>query len=226
MRHQPVLAIPPIFSWTGFYIGANLGGAVGSSTVKQYSSNPLAYPYAKWPAPSAGIIGGLQGGYNYQMNWALIGAEVDFDWSNVTSARAYSIDVQSSQFKTNYVGTVRARLGYVMDRALMYITGGYAYSGIKGNYAYAPDADDATRTAIGTPLYTNQKKKTYGGWSLGGGLEYAAWDNILIRAEYLYAGFSKSRYNPFGGVAIGPLTSGMTTSNNLSIMRAGVSYKF
>ena len=65
---------PPPFSWTGFYIGGNLGvawtdgdlccGDFGSTSISQH----------------AVFTGGGQVGANYQWGWLVLGVEGDFDW--------------------------------------------------------------------------------------------------------------------------------------------------
>ncbi len=109
-------AAPPVFSWTGFYIGANAGYAWGSGTgaADAYGLNP------------DGWLGGGQVGYNYQFqNNVLVGLEADVDAANISS----SSGLASS--KLDYFGTVRARLGYAFDRVLPYVTGGLAWGNNK-----------------------------------------------------------------------------------------------
>ena len=66
-----------------------------------------------------------------------------------------------------YFGTVRARLGYAIDRTLIYITGGLAYGGLNTN-----------------PLTGNTTSNV--GWTIGGGVEYAFTNNWTAKIEGLY----------------------------------------
>ncbi|MFG1464421.1 outer membrane protein [Xanthobacter sp. DSM 24535] len=105
-------AAPPIFSWTGFYIGANAGYSwgKGKDAADFYGLDP------------SGWSGGGQVGYNYQfVNNVLIGVEADLQGSDISSS---TLGLSS---KLDYFGTVRARLGYAFDRVLPYVTGGLAY---------------------------------------------------------------------------------------------------
>ena len=107
----PVKAAPipvQVFSWTGFYIGGNVGWGWADNT---YDYTPFAAPtYSYNPGTSNGFTGGLQMGYNYQfVNNVVLGVETDFNWADI----------------------IRARLGYAMDRFLPYITGGVAYANTK-----------------------------------------------------------------------------------------------
>jgi outer membrane immunogenic protein len=84
--------------WTGFYIGAHVGGVTSDETVDGLSTNP------------GGVTGGLQGGYNWQIAPAwLVGIEGELSWTN---ADGTSIDGVKSAH--NWYDTVDARLGYIL----------------------------------------------------------------------------------------------------------------
>ncbi|OYW31626.1 MAG: porin, partial [Azorhizobium sp. 12-66-6] len=105
-------AAPPVFSWTGFYIGGNAGYAWGNG--KEAANLDGLEP--------DGWFAGGQVGYNFQLvNNVLIGLEADFQGGDI-SGGANGLDS-----KLDYFGTVRARLGYAFDRVLPYVTGGLAY---------------------------------------------------------------------------------------------------
>ncbi|QTL02308.1 porin family protein [Aquabacter sp. L1I39] len=107
-----VAAPAPVFSWTGFYIGANAGYAWGSGkgAADYYGVSP------------DGWFGGGQVGYNYQFqNNMLVGVEADLQGSDISGS------ANNVNSKLDYFGTVRARLGYAYDRFLPYVTGGLAY---------------------------------------------------------------------------------------------------
>lgn len=98
----PYAAPAPVSTWTGFYIGANVGYGWGSSAF----------------GSPGGAIGGLQAGYNWQFGSPFVlGVETDFQFSGI-SGGPYGLD---------YFGTIRARAGYAIDRVLVYATGGFAY---------------------------------------------------------------------------------------------------
>lgn len=108
----PVVVAEPVFSWTGFYLGGNAGGAWGSvdSDAGVLDMSP------------SGFIGGGQVGYNFQFdNNVVLGIEADFQGSDVSDT---SFGVQS---KMDYFGTVRGRIGYAFDHILPYVTGGFAW---------------------------------------------------------------------------------------------------
>lgn len=108
----PVIAPAPVFSWTGFYIGANAGYGWGSGegAADVLGLNP------------DGFIGGGQIGYNIQLdNNIVLGVEADIQGSSLKDT-AFGVEQ-----KMDYFGTVRARVGYAFDHIMPYVTGGWAW---------------------------------------------------------------------------------------------------
>jgi outer membrane immunogenic protein len=146
----------PAFSWTGFYIGINGGGAFGSSAWDSNGSRNI----------SGGTIGGTVG-YNYQFGQVVAGVEGDIGWADISGSTACA----GGNCKTSdtWLGTVRGRLGYAADRFMPFVTGGAAFGDIR---AQAPGFGQ---------VGSNQT-----GWTLGGGLEAALATNWTAKVEYLY----------------------------------------
>lgn len=116
-RKGPVEApvyMPPAFTWTGFYVGANAGYGFGQATTNLGGS-----------ADMDGFIGGGQIGYNYQMGQFVLGLETDLQAADL------GVSGIGGSIKTDYFGTVRARAGVAFDRFMPYITGGWAYGNVK-----------------------------------------------------------------------------------------------
>ncbi|RUU48979.1 outer membrane protein, partial [Mesorhizobium sp. M2C.T.Ca.TU.002.02.1.1] len=119
---QPVAAMP--FSWTGFYIGGQAGGGWNDShwsgTFVPFNTNG-----------SGGVFGG-QIGYNWQIDRYVIGIEGDFAGSTVKGDNQCSDDAGTvCQTKQDYLGSVRGRLGYAVDRFLIYGDAGVAFTKYK-----------------------------------------------------------------------------------------------
>ena len=113
-KAPPLPPPPPLFSWTGVYVGANLGGSFGDRT-------------------GSGVSGGGEIGYNYQLSpLFVLGAEADIQGSSLNLPNR-SLD---------YFGTVRGRVGVTpLDpRLLVYGTGGFAYAQIR--YSSSPSLTD------------------------------------------------------------------------------------
>ena len=147
-RKAPPPVVAPPFSWTGFYVGANVGYGWGHFENDLHSFAPNSTTGSTVCSAGAvcinlsntnglnGVIGGGQIGYNWQFDpkWVL-GIEADFQGSDQKvdqiSQFAFSPGgIPSTGFltindKLNWFGTVRGRLGFTpADRWLFYVTGG------------------------------------------------------------------------------------------------------
>jgi outer membrane immunogenic protein len=202
----PVAYIPaaPVFTWTGFYIGLNAGYAFGQSNW----TSPMGS--SGWFDVNGPLAGGTIGG-NYQIGQIVVGAEGDLDWQNVkgtlvggncTLPGAVAASCRSA---STWVGTFRARIGFAMDRVLLYATGGGAVADIKASLNALPWASS-------TEL----------GWSSGIGVEVAMTDNWTAKAEYLAVGFEHASCGLANCFAAPPVS----VSFYESTVRGGVNYKF
>lgn len=177
-RKGPVVApyiAPPVFTWTGFYVGANAGYAFGNMGGNLFGDTD-------------GFIGGGQVGYNYQFGQIVAGLEADFQFSDINngpSARGVGF-IQKGEIE--HYGTVRGRIGYAVDRFLPYFTAGFAY------------ADAKATLAPGVTLNgLNSDSNTLYGYTLGAGLEYAFTNNLTAKIEYNYVDLQRDNY--FNGAA-------------------------
>ncbi|NKC23355.1 porin family protein [Ochrobactrum oryzae] len=129
------------------------------------------------------FIGGVHIGYNHQFeNNLVLGAVADLnflDWDRYVGARYQDHSLEARQ-SLKYLGTVRAKLGYAADRVLVYGTGGLAYGGIKNSLS----VDGAT---------VESDTKTRFGYAVGAGVDFLAFDNVSIGAEYLLPILARNR---------------------------------
>jgi outer membrane immunogenic protein len=200
-RPPPVYAPIPIFTWTGFYVGADIGYAWGYNN---YLVGAAAAPGFNKPN---GEIGGLHVGYNYQINQFVVGLEGDVqgaDFNNSSTLGALNVST-----RVPVEGSIRGRVGYAWDRALFFATGGAVFGDIENNYTLGLLADPA-----GT------YRKTRVGYTVGGGVEYALSNNWSVRGEYRYADFGRSTDNTFFSVI--PVSSRVVEHK----VTVGFSYKF
>ncbi|MBF9234987.1 outer membrane protein [Microvirga alba] len=200
----PIYNAMPAFTWTGFYVGANAGYGWSTGTSRYYDP---AFGYVGSNS-NGGFVGGGQIGYNYQLGMFVIGAETDIQYAAVGNKGASYGTTYYRGNSDGYYGTIRARLGVAFDRALVFGTGGYAYGDVGGNNAYD------------TVLGYHRGNNTNGGWTLGGGVEYAVTDNITAKVEGSYVNLdTRSNY------VID--TSRVTRRDSeFGVVRAGVNYKF
>jgi outer membrane immunogenic protein len=183
----------PLFTWTGPYAGLQAG--YGFSTFVDGGS-PAG-------SPSGGMIG-LTGGYNYQVApQFVIGGEVDFAFAGISGARNYW--GLSAYGAVNNLLTARLRGGYAWERALFYVTGGFA--GGSNALQLSSWAFNGYQTTFQT------------GWAVGGGVEYLITPNISAKGEYLYTSTGSSPYFDYSRWST---ESGV----NMSTIRAGLNYHF
>ncbi len=128
----PVFVPVPPFSWTGFYLGGNLGAGWNHGNISD------SHGLFSWGANnSATFVGGAQVGFNYQINAVVLGLEGDFDWfaNNNNSGGGTAIPgaavgavVQGSN-NGRWLTTLTGRVGFAADRLLVYMKGGGAWVG-------------------------------------------------------------------------------------------------
>lgn len=166
-----------IYDWSGFYLGAQGG----------YNWNQATYLGTKQNLDSGSA--GIHAGYNFQSGSIVYGIENDFN---------YNFDKgKNADFEWDASG--RGRVGYAIDRTLLFATVGVAATSGKVTLPAAGKKDDILI-----------------GWRAGGGVEHAITDNILIRGEYRYSDFGKKDF----GSGAGEVSA---TQNKILI---GASYKF
>jgi outer membrane immunogenic protein len=196
---------PPIFSWTGFYLGLHGGGAFG----KKDWSDPILGSLGSHDV-SGGIAGG-QIGFNYQAGPAVFGVEVDAAWAGLRgSHNLLGVPGIVGETKVDFLGTVTGRLGAAWGMALLYV---------KAGGAWAHDKYDITLAGVNVA----SASETRWGWTIGTGLEYAFSPNWSAKVEYNYLDFGTKTVTFTG---IGGLTGTADIKQNVNIVKAGFNYRF
>ena len=229
---------PSAYQWTSCYAGLNLGGGM-SGTNFTSTVGPGTHLLDPDPAVVAGSGGGGknadgplaggQAGCNWQSGTLVLGLEGDFDYfhstpgfSNNTNTLSDGVTpfTISQSLTTDYLATVRPRIGVGADRNLAYITGGVAFTRINYTESYS---DGATPPGVGTATAS----RSLVGWAAGAGWEYAFADHWTVRAEYLYAAFPKtSALGAITDAAGGSNALGGSSDVTIQLIRAGVNFKF
>jgi outer membrane immunogenic protein len=201
----------PRFSWTGLYLGANLGGA--------WSNGEATYAYNSADIFSgtnrtSGVIGGGQIGYNWQAGQLVVGIEADIAAQNLSSSVTGLVNNASVSHKNRWVGTLRPRVGYAAGSALLYITGGLAYGNV--DHGVSETVAGVTRS------YSDSSTRV--GWTLGGGIEWALNRNWTLGAEYLHIDLGSTTVSTAAAGAF--LASSGRFEDREDIVRAKLNYKF
>ena len=212
---------PPPFSWTGFYIGANLGAGWNHGNVMDSGFG------VNWGLNnSTTFVGGAQVGGNYQIGSFVLGVEGDFDWfannnnsgGGVTTTLPGGVGATTLQGSSNgrWLTTLTGRAGFALDRVLFYAKGGGAWVG-SNNFTLSNVPTGATVS------FGNSNTNT--GWTAGAGVEWAFWENVTARLEYDYVGLSNSSLTVPAGFAIAPDVFS-TSNRNISMVTVGINYLF
>ena len=227
----------PVFNWTGFYVGGDIGVA---ATTGNAQSNAL--PSLLVPSGVQQISGGVGGGgnfagggfagYNLQFAPAWV-AGIEADWTSMnTDGRLTSnwldntgVMVQNAvttlSEELQWTASVRGRVGYLfVPSFLAYATGGIAWGKWEyGANSAAPTIGYAASTAFA---------KTDMGWVAGIGFEWAPFSQygLVLRAEYLNYRFGGTQATAAaGGFPTAP-SAYLWSSPDVNVGRIGASYKF
>ncbi|WP_436638363.1 outer membrane protein [Microbaculum sp. FT89] len=235
----PVVTAVPTWDWTGFYAGLNAGyGWSSSDDVNVSVVDPGGAFFGPCLTAGAcpngmsysrdGFVGGAQAGYNWQIDQFVVGFEADIEYTDMNGGGTVTTAVApfangrfTSTSDINWLATLRGRAGLAIDRTLLYVTGGLAVGGVEDTFRWG---------FPGVPqVYNGSNSDTEWGWTVGGGLDYAITDNIVLGAEVLYFDLGSTTVN---GVAAAPFVAPAGTSMAVNydhdgvIARARLSYKF
>jgi outer membrane immunogenic protein len=183
----PMKAMAPIappFSWTGFYIGGNVGAGVLLDQGIQLTGLSA-------DRHGVGGLAGGQIGYNWQMGMLVLGIEGEGFWSGMKSTQNQFLGsnpgflalTDNARNKWDY--DVAGRFGIAIDHALIYGKAGWVAGGFDWN-----SPTGSPNFNCGNFCNTNQGSLTLNGLLVGIGLEYAFTNNWTAKFEYDYLGFS------------------------------------
>jgi outer membrane immunogenic protein len=201
---EEAVIIEPGFTWTGLYIGANVGYSWGDHTLSQFEDGGGPANFIQ-DYDSDGFIGGVFAGYNWQYSQFVYGIEGDVEYTDIDGG--FDDGSASATVDVGLQGSLRARVGVAFDRFMVYGTGGVAFADI--DY----DLIAGTTETLG---------ETAVGWTIGGGAEAAVTDQIFVRAEYRYTDFGTEN---FDSVIFSP-DNNFDQDTAFHTVRLGVGYKF
>lgn len=210
--------VPPVFNWTGFYVGGNVGAAWA-----QESWTDTLFGLTLNTGGNNGLfIGGGEVGFNYRIGAFVIGAEGDFDWAahRSNNSTGFIPTVGNVQVTSNdtWISTLAVRFGYAMDRWLIYGKAGGGWIGHSG----------FTVTNLATSLsMSGSNSNTAGGWLVGAGSEWAITPNWTVKFEYDYLGLGNQSVT-LPGTVISALAGDTFTTDksNVQMVKLGVNYLF
>jgi outer membrane immunogenic protein len=222
---RPVYKAPPlapVYNWTSFYVGAHLGWAW---TDKNWRL-PSGVDLVSYTADD--VIGGVQGGYNWQTGAWVLGVEVQASWGEIRQGVPYIEQdnivgpagrVIRARVGTTVenLGTLAVRIGHAWDRSLVYV---------KGGAAWAYDVYRAFDLGVpGPPLLASGTDTRWGGM-VGVGYEYAFLGNWSAKIEYDYLAFGDKRITLVSVPGVTPTTRQFDVRQDISLIKVGINYRF
>ncbi len=227
---MPLKAPPPIpyagYDWSGLYIG-------GAAFMPDGRTLPLTQSInnSSW-------LGGVEAGWNYQINRLVIGTEWDFTWTDMkgsnTAGYGYGPFIPHSHNQTltadtDWIGTGTLRVGYAAGQSgewLFYSKAGAALV----NTSYGQN-DYCCYTSNVFTDFSGNGSDTRVGWTVGTGIEWAFLHNWSAKLEYDYIGLGNSAVTINGtaypGHSFG-FAKSFTIDNNMGIseFKFGLNYRF
>ena len=179
----PVVEAAPVNDWTGFYLGALAGWSWGNADTD-----------AVGDIETDGWDAGAYAGANWQFGSIVVGPEVDVLFSGA-EGDAGGIDVEQG-----VNGSLRGRIGYALDRFLVYGTAGAALTDLELSAAAGDD------------------EQMLWGWTAGAGVEALVTNNVTARVEYRYTDYQDETFTLGGG--------DVESDYSDHSLRAGVGIKF
>ncbi|EJF80780.1 hypothetical protein MCO_00012 [Bartonella sp. DB5-6] len=264
-RESAPVITAPAFSWTGFYLGAQIGGFSSKVEITDPATKNKLFSKDDTPKPS-GFIGGIYAGSNIDLGSGLIlGLETDAVWADRGETKTISVlhnhevekpngggdkdeehngggdkdkehnlegngvekalrirdaavlagatTKESFTFKEKWSGATRVRIGFAAaDRIMPYIAGGVAYAQMQGIATVS--GTDASGKKVSNK--ESDKTMTMVGFTIGGGVDFAMTDNVLLRAEYRYSDYGKKKFEK----------DDAEFNYKTNDFRVGVAYKF
>jgi outer membrane immunogenic protein len=231
---------PPVYNWTGFYVGGNAGygwGHAHSDTTATISSiglglntgnNVITSSAASVSTQLNGALGGAQAGYNWQSGSWVYGLEADVQVTGqrgddvfastallgavINNVVATGTLSNTTTYKLPWFGTFRGRIGYAADRWLLYTTGGLAF----GEISTASTTTMGFTAGVGVPppAQSFSSREVRAGWVIGAGVETAFATNWSFKLEYLHMNLG-SIDQPFSTPAVATVFATISATGNL-----------
>jgi opacity protein-like surface antigen len=182
-------AAQAVYNWTGFYVGADVGAAWGTTNWN--------FPDGTINPRAAGFLGGGSIGYNYQAgNW-VFGIEGSAAGATVEGARACPAGVfYNCDASINWLSTATGRAGYAWDRNLAYVKAGAVIALGEAGFLCNTGSQATTVRLTGCP--EQSESKTLAGWTAGVGYEFGLTRNLSAKGELMYFDLGSEAHNLAG----------------------------
>jgi outer membrane immunogenic protein len=175
LKAPPRIA-PESFSWTGFYVGAHVGGTWGTVESELPLGGGFSLPISSHTIN--GFVAGGQAGYNLQVNpWLVFGVEGQISWTDASGRTPCApLSILGCSTDVNWVATLAGRVGFTRGHTMLYVKGGVAWADTDYNVDF-----------LGVNFLSASKTRT--GAMVGAGVEHAFTSNWSAKLEYNFMDF-------------------------------------
>jgi len=217
----PVAPMVAVYNWSGFYVGGHIGwgwGQVDSTIAAPGTvSFPTGTPLNR--TDTDGFLGGVQGGFNWQINSLVLGIEGEYTWTDIkgsssTVSPLFPAVVTSTNVKTDDIAMVSGRIGYAANEWLFYA---------KGGWAWTHGGSNGLVTVAGAPFSNTSTSVDRDGWVVGAGVEWGFAPNWSAKVEYNHIDLGSKIVTV--NQTVGAATF-VDSSTKLDLVKAGVNYRF
>jgi outer membrane immunogenic protein len=216
--------LPPVYDWTGFYVGGNAGWGWGESVSTELAPGSGAFPTGTVFSRdhSNGFLGGVQVGFNYQTPYNLVvGVEGDFDWTDIRGTETTISTVpRFVGFSSTVTGRIKdiadltGRIGYAAGNWLFYAKGGVALD--------RTSSSGVAFNANGTLFETTTTSTDRSGWIIGAGIEWGFAPGWSAKIEYNHFDFGSTNLAVNGTVN----TTFVSSTEKVDVVKGGINYRF
>jgi outer membrane immunogenic protein len=249
----PVM-VDPVWSWTGFYVGANGGYSWGRSRSDVTYTNTATGAVIVPPAGSItnasfdmnGAVAGGQAGYNWQSSNWVFGVEGDLNWSDEKGRAVFNCAGVAPAGGACLPGltflpagglagttlTIDQKLewfGTVRGRVGILATPKVLFYGT-GGLAFGEIKTTGTMTGFnaggGALTSVGSTSTTRAGWTVGAGIEGKITQNWSAKLEYLYMDLGRFGSGPFTLAPGSAIAANVSSRFTDNILRAGINYQF
>ncbi|WP_439925418.1 outer membrane protein [Nitrobacter sp. JJSN] len=223
--------VAAVYDWSGFYVGGHVGGGwadQGHTIVDDGNRGFGLGGFGLYPTGTAlnkshpnGVLGGVQGGFNWQVNNFVLGVEGEYTWAGLrgesrTADPVFPTVGIRSVDRIDDIATVTGRLGYAFNNWLFYG---------KGGWAWARGASDGVITVTNVPFGGLSSRSEKDGWVAGAGIEWGFAPNWSAKIEYEHIDLgNKTVQVNTTGLGLGTVFA--DSSTRIDTVKAGVNYRF
>lgn len=207
--YKAAVVAPPVYNWTGIYVGAHAGGGWGDKEwVFIGTGQSTSHNVDGW-------LAGLQAGFNWQIGRIVLGIEGQYSWANLDGSSPCPNPAFSCQTEVDWLATVAGRFGFAFNNWLLYGKAGWAGAG--DDYIAVLIAGPAANDFLGS--------ENRSGWMAGLGIEWGFWNNWSAKLEWNHMDFG-TKLVQFSNRANPANTDNFDNDQTIDIVKFGINYRF